>query len=361
MRDFYEVLGIPRDASAADIKKAYRRTAMEFHPDRNPGDRDAEERFKEASTAYKVLSEPDQRARYDQFGHAGLGGAGAGFGGVEDIFSAFGDLFGDFFGAGGRRRGPRRGADMQIELSLTFAEAVHGVTKEVEVARQVSCETCEGKGAKPGTSIDVCGTCKGQGQVVHAQGFFMVQSTCPSCRGAGQQIREACPSCRGSGRVAKSSTLSVAVPAGVDDGTTLRLAGKGEAAAAGGKPGHLYVILRVESDERFARDGANVLTEVPISYLKAILGGEVEVPTLDDGCRGSEVFSLSPGTQPGDVEVRRGQGIAVVGGRGRGDHVLRWNVRIPEKLSKKERELLEALAEESGLEVAEKKGWFRRS
>lgn len=364
MRDFYEVLGVSRDASTTDIKKAYRRLAMEYHPDRNPGDKEAEEKFKEASNAYKVLSDADQRSRYDRFGHAGLGGGGGGgfegFRGVEDIFSSFGDLFGDFFG-GGRSRGPRRGADLQIQLELSFAEAVHGVTKEVDVDRNVPCDTCDASGAKPGTTPEICRVCDGKGQVLHSQGFFMIQTTCPGCRGDGKLIRDKCPDCRGSGVQARTSTLTVSVPAGVDDGTTLRLSGKGEASPAGGVPGHLYVHLRVTPDDRFIREGENVLTEVPISYLTAILGGEVEIPTLDDACTATETLAVAPGTQPGEVHIRRGKGIPRVSGRGAGDHVIQFRVDIPKKLSKRERELLDELAEESGTDVAEpKRSWFRR-
>jgi molecular chaperone DnaJ len=353
MRDFYEVLGVSREANDGEIKKAFRRLAREYHPDRNNGDPEAEERFKELANAYKVLSDPEQRARYDRFGPEGLGGGASGFGATEDIFSAFGDLFSDFFG-GGRRR-PARGADLRLDLELTFAEAVHGVTKEVEVPRREPCEPCEGSGAKPGTSPQTCSVCGGKGQVVHAQGFFMLQTTCPNCRGQGSVIAEHCRECRGRGVVQKTSTLTVNVPAGVDDGQTLRLAGKGEASPAGGPPGHLYAVLHVAPDERFLREGETVITETPISYLKAILGGEVEVPTLDENCEGKATVDVKPGTQPEDVIVRRGEGIARVDGRGRGDHVVRLRVEIPTKLSSREKELLRELAEESGVEAREPK------
>ncbi len=363
MRDFYEVLGVSKDASQSDIKKAYRSLAMEHHPDRNPGDKESEEKFKEASNAYKVLSDPDQRSRYDQFGHAGIGGRSGGFEGfrgTDDIFSAFGDLFGDFFG-GGRGRGPRRGADVQVELKLSFAEAVSGCTKEVDVSRRVACKECEGSGAKKGTSASACGQCKGSGQVVHSQGFFMIQTTCPVCRGAGKVIAEKCNSCSGVGTEAESSTLTVTVPAGVDRGQTLRLAGKGEAAAGGGQPGHLYVILDIQDDERFVREGHNVLTEVKISYLQACLGGTIEVPTLEDACQGTESLEIKAGTQPGEAVIKRGKGIAVVGGRGRGDLVYQFVVDIPTKLSSKERELLKEIAEVNGIAVGDgKRGIFSR-
>jgi molecular chaperone DnaJ len=365
MADYYEVLGVGRDAGESDIKKAYRRLAMKYHPDRNPGDKEAEERFKEAATAYKVLSDPDMRARYDQFGEAGINGnagPGFGFGGVEDIFSAFGDIFGDFFGArGGRGRGRvSRGADLRMELGLTFPEAVWGTSREVEVPRQVACETCEGSGAKAGTTPEICGQCGGKGQVVHSQGFFMIQTACPACRGEGRVIKERCGDCRGRGTVEEVSKLTVNVPAGVDSGQTLRLAGKGEASQHGGPPGHLYVVLRVERDPRFERDEEHVLTTVPISYLTAILGGEVEIPTLEEECTGTDSVEVESGTQPGAVIVRRGEGIPRVNGRGRGDHHIQFEVVIPKKVSSKERELLEQLAEEAGEEPGKKKSFLGR-
>jgi molecular chaperone DnaJ len=355
MRDFYEVLGVEREASESDIKKAYRRLAMEHHPDRNPGDKSAEDKFKEAANAYRVLSDPDQRARYDQFGPDGLNGNMGGFRGVDDIFSAFGDLFSDFFGAQRGRR-QRRGADLQVHVELTFAEAVHGAAREIEIQRQESCETCEGSGAKPGTGRETCQVCKGNGQVLHAQGFFMIQTTCPNCRGEGSIVRERCASCRGAGVVARSSKLTVNVPAGVDDGQTLRLAGKGEGARGGGPPGHLYVTLSVATDPRFVRDGEDVLTEVPVSYVMAALGGQVEVPTLEDQCEGTATVEVAPGSQPGDVLVRRGKGVARVGGRGSGDHVVRFRVEIPKKMTAGERDLLKQIAEERGEAVGDGKG-----
>src|SRR5690606_12133293 len=301
------------------------------------------------------------RARYDQFGPDGLNGNMGGFRGVDDIFSAFGDLFSDFFGAPRGRR-QRRGADLQVHLELSFAEAVHGVTREIEIQRQEPCDTCEGSGAKPGTSRETCQVCGGKGQVLHAQGFFMIQTTCPNCRGEGTLVRERCTSCRGAGTVSRSSKLTVNVPAGVDDGQTLRLAGKGESPRGGGPAGHLYVTLAVRPDPRFTRDGEDVLTEVPISYVTAALGGEVETPTLDDMCKGTARVEVAPGTQPGDVVVRSGKGIARVGGRGRGDHVIRFVVEIPKKLSSRERELLREIAEERGEAVGDgkKAGIFGR-
>lgn len=363
MRELYEVLEVDRQASASDLKKAYYRLAKKYHPDHNPGDKDAEDKFKEASNAYSILSDDEQRQRYDRFGFDGIrtvnGGPGN-YSSVEDILSAFGDVFGDFFG--GRTAGRRqpRGADLRVDLDLTFAEAVWGTTKDVKVSREVPCTSCAGSGARPGSKPEICRTCQGKGQVVHSQGFFMVQTTCPHCRGAGKSIKELCESCRGRGTQSESSTLNVTVPAGVDDGQTLRLAGKGEV-APGGTAGHLYVVLHVQGDERFKRDGEDVLTEVAVSFVKAALGGELEVHTLEDGCNGSATVELRPGTQPDEVMVRRGQGIPRVGQSGRGDHVLQFKVEIPKKLTARQEELMRELAAELGETVkAEKRGLFSR-
>ena len=361
MRDLYEVLGVNRDASQADIKKAYYRLAKKFHPDVNPGNKDAEDKFKEASSAYQVLSDDEQRARYDRFGFDGLragngASAGGGFSNVEDIFSAFGDIFGDFFGrsAGGGRR-QQRGADLRLDLGLTFAEAVWGSTKEVTITRDAPCGTCSGSGAKPGTKPETCGTCGGKGQVVHAQGFFMVQTTCPRCRGEGRMVREPCTDCNGRRTRPESSTLSVTVPAGVDDGQVLRLRGKGEVPPGGGVTGDLHVVLHVQGDDRFRREGEDILTEVPISFLKAALGGEVTIHTLDEQCNGETTIEVKPGTQPGDTIVRRGEGIQRIGHPGRGDQVVLFKVEIPTKLSAREGELLRELATEMGEDVKEPK------
>lgn len=353
MRDYYEVLGVSRDVSKADLKRAYRRLAMKYHPDQNREDPKAEELFKEAADAYAVLSDEEKRAIYDRYGHEGLkmGGRASGFGGIEDVFSAFGDVFGDFFGGGGGRGRQRevRGSSLRIGLRLSFPEAVWGATKEVEITRNETCATCSGSGAKAGSRPEACGTCGGKGQVLHSQGFFMIQTTCPNCRGEGTIVRDPCADCRGAGAVRKRAKLSISVPAGVETGQTLRLGGKGDPAPGGqGRPGDLLVDLNVMEDERFVREGADILTEVPISYLKAALGGEVEVPTLEDECRGTVAVKVEPGTQPGEMIVRKGQGIPRVDGRGRGEHVVRFRVEIPKKLSKREKELLRELAEASG-------------
>ncbi len=364
MRDLYEVLGVDRQASAADLKKAYYRLAKKFHPDHNPGDKDAEEKFKEAASAYQILCDDDQRARYDRYGFDGIrgasgGGSGGGFSNVEDIFSAFGDLFGDFFGGrSSGRRGQPRGADLRVDLNLTFPEAVWGTTKEVKISRQVGCGTCNASGAKPGSKAETCQTCGGKGQVVHAQGFFMVQTTCPHCRGAGKAIKDPCEDCKGRGTKAENSTLSVTVPSGVDDGQTLRLANKGET-APGGTTGHLYVVLHVQGDDRFRREGDDILTEMPVSFVKAALGGELEVYTLEDNCTGMATINLDPGIQPGDVMVRRGHGVPRVGESGRGDQVIQFKVEIPKKLTGKQEQLLRELANDLGEDVkAAKRGLF---
>jgi molecular chaperone DnaJ len=362
MRDLYEVLEVDRQCNSSDLKKAYYRLAKKYHPDHNPGDKVAEEKFKEASNAYSILSDDEQRQRYDRFGIEGLRGVNGagGYSNVEDILSAFGDIFGDFFGGRASGRRQPRGADLRVDLNLAFAEAVWGTTKDVKVTREAPCVTCTGTGAKPGSKPEVCRTCQGKGQVVHAQGFFMVQTTCPACRGAGKSIKEPCEDCRGRGTRAESSTLNVTVPAGVDDGQTLRLAGKGES-VAGGTTGHLYVVLHVQGDERFKRDGEDVLTEVPVSFVKAALGGEIEVYTLEDGCNGSATVELKPGTQPDEVMVRRGQGIPRVGENGRGDQVLQFKIEIPRKLTPRQEELMRELATELGETVkAEKRGLFSR-
>ena len=364
MRDLYEVLGCEKTASPSELKKAYYKLAKQYHPDHNPDDKAAEDSFKECSNAYQVLSDPDTRAAYDKFGFDGLRGAGqgggAGFSNVEDIFSAFGDLFGDFLGGRGRggQRQPR-GADLRVDLELTFAEAVWGVTKDVKVTRDIPCTPCSGSGSAPGSKPETCKTCQGKGQVVHSQGFFMVQTTCPHCRGAGKTIKDPCPECRGRGVVPETSTLNVTVPAGVDDAQTLRLAGKG-AGIPNGQPGHLYVVLHVQGDERFRREGDDVLTEIPISFVKAALGGEVEIFTLEDGTKGSAMIELKPGTQPGEVVVRRGQGVPHVGESGRGDQVVQFKVEIPKKVSGRAEELLRELATELGENVKEKRGLFGR-
>ncbi len=353
-RDYYEVLGVTRTADGNEIKKSYRRLAMEHHPDRNPGSKEAEERFKEAAEAYEVLSDADKRAAYDRYGHEGLRQRGfEGFHGVDDIFSHFSDLFGDLFGGGGRGRGGHpRGHDVRVDAHLTFAEAVTGVAKQLDVVRHVACVTCSGSGAKPGSGPERCTTCNGRGQVLHQQGFFMIGTTCPACRGEGAIIREKCKDCRGQGVTEKAETLTVNIPAGVDEGQRLRLAGKGEAAPRGGVPGNLYVDIHVAEDARFKRDGADVYTLKPVTFATAALGGSVEIPTLDEGATGSTTIEIGAGTQPGTVVVRRGQGFPRLDGYGRGDHLVEITIEVPRKLTERQRELLAELhAMDAGAEA----------
>jgi molecular chaperone DnaJ len=357
-RDLYEVLGVPRGASPADLKKAYRTLAQQFHPDKCPGDKGAEEKFKEAANAYQILSDIEKRAVYDRYGFDGLrrgGGAGpgpggTGFGGfnnVDDIFSAFGDLFSDFFVGRARTRQPGRGADLRLELSIAFHEAVWGARKSVEITRTVGCQACRATGAATGAKAEVCRACQGKGSIVHPQGFFMFQTTCSQCQGVGKTIKDPCRDCRGRAIRSETQALSVTVPAGVDDGQTLRIAGKGES-LPGGASGDLYVVLLVAEDKRFERDGDDVISEVPISFFQAALGGEIEVDTLDDNCEGTAILELRSGTQPGDEIARRGQGIQHVGDQGRGDHYIRFAIEIPKKLTAKQEKILRDLAVDFG-------------
>lgn len=358
--DYYELLGVSREASVDEIKKAYRQQALKYHPDRNPGDSEAEEHFKEVSNAFQVLSDPEKRGIYDRFGREGLSGQGyGGFGSVQDIFSSFGDLFGDVFGFGGFGGGGTRrarGADVEVAVDLTFAEAVEGCRKDVTVRRRAACETCSGTGAAPGSRATTCSTCEGRGQVVHSQGFFMISSTCPACRGEGQTISDPCSECRGSGVMHVEDSLQVTVPAGVEGGQTLRLGGKGEVPAGGGVPGHLYVNLAVAPHPHLQRDGADVFIEVPIGFATAALGGKISVPVL----KGEEEIEVPAGTQPGEVKVLRGAGIPRLDRRGRGDQLIRFQVDVPKKLSSRARELLGELAEELGDDVTRRSGLFER-
>ena len=308
-RDYYEVLSVTRTADDAEIKKSYRRLAMEFHPDRRPGDSAAEEKFKEAAEAYGVLSDPEKRKLYDRFGHQGPAQSGSGFGGIEDIFSAFADIFGGGGGGnsgfGGGRR-VQRGDDLEVEMEITFMEAAKGVKREIEIERHTACETCKGTGAKPGTQPQRCKGCQGRGQVAHQQGFFVISTTCPQCRGAGTTIAEKCPTCRGAAQVAKKASVNVTIPAGIDDGQRLRLSNQGDpCVAAGGEAGDLYVHVRVQADARFVRDGDNLWVDVPVTFAQATLGARVEVPTPD----GPEAIEVAAGTQPMTKQVLSGRGM----------------------------------------------------
>jgi len=349
-RDYYDVLGVPRTASQDDIKRSYRKKALEFHPDRNNGDSSAEEKFKEAAEAYDVLGDAEKRSQYDQFGHAAFaqGGMGGGtrFSNLDDIFSAFGDIFGgggggggifgDLFG-GGRRSGPPRGRDLKIRLDLTLEEIDGGVERTVQIKREELCAPCSGSGAKPGTSPVTCTTCAGRGQVQRSQGFFTMASPCPACRGGGQIIESPCTSCNGAGRQPKKGDVTLQVPAGVEEGMRIRVQGEGDAGPAGGQRGDLYVVIAEKDHKIFQRSGPDLMTEVPFSFGQLTLGDKVEIPTL----RGSVEMSIPAGTQSGKVFRLRGQGLPVLDGRGRGDQLVRAFVEIPRKLTDRQRELLE--------------------
>jgi molecular chaperone DnaJ len=340
-RDYYEVLGVSKNATEAELKKAYRRMAMKYHPDRNPDDAEAEEHFKEAKEAYEVLSDSQKRAAYDQFGHAGVdqsmgGGRGGGAGGFSDIF---GDVFNDIFGAaGGGGRQNRRGADLRYHLDLTLEEAVAGTTAKIRIPVHVECKTCNGSGAKKGSSPVTCTTCGGHGQVRIQQGFFSIQQPCPHCQGTGKQIKDPCGDCHGEGVIEEQKTLSVKVPAGVDTGDRIRLAGEGEAGTNGASAGDLYVEVQVKRHDVFTRDGSNLFCEVPISFSTATLGGELEVPTLE----GKASLKIPEGTQTGQQFRLRGKGVQSVRGGAIGDLMCRVVIETPVKLNKQQKELLEA-------------------
>lgn len=346
-RDYYEVLGVSKSASADEIKKAYRKLALRYHPDRNPDDPDAVDRFKEASDAFNVLSDEQKRSRYDRFGHAGVQGAagGAGFQDVGDIFSAFGDLFEGFgFGGGGgrRSRGTSRGASLQATVRVDLPEAYAGCRRELHISRHERCEECNGSGAAAGSSPVSCATCGGHGQVIQSQGFFRMQTTCPTCRGRGTVIRDPCGACSGSGRVMQDVVRDVVIPAGVDSGMQLCLRGEGEAGTQGGPRGDLFVDIEVRDHPLFERDGQDLLCRVPVTYSQAVLGAEVEIPTL----QGPETLTLKAGTQPGDITRLRGLGMPDPRGSSRmGDLLVEVQVEVPRKINAEQEQLLRKLAE----------------
>jgi len=360
-RDYYDVLGVARGAALDEIKKAYRKLALKYHPDKNPGDPTAEEKFKEAAEAYGVLSDQEKRAQYDRYGHAAVGG---GFGGFDpNQFADFGDILGDLFGFGdffgtGRRRSARaaRGNDLRFDLTLEFEEAVFGKEVTLDVPRVVQCQTCNGSGAKPGTQPATCSGCGGRGQVRYSQGFFAVQRTCPQCGGAGKVIKDPCATCSGAGRLREEKKISVKIPAGVDEGSRLRVAGEGEAGYNGGPSGDLYVFISVKDHPKFQRREYDIHSEHAISFTQAALGAEIRVDTID----GSESLRIPAGTQPNQLFRLRGKGVQYLQSPGRGDHYVHVAVRVPESLSEEQRELLLRLAALDGEAPPSEKGVFEK-
>jgi molecular chaperone DnaJ len=360
--DYYALLEVERTADAATIKSAYRKLAMKYHPDKNGGCTDSEAKFKAVSEAYECLKDPQKRAAYDRFGHAafqngGPGGFGAGGGaGFSDIGDIFETIFGGGFGGG--RQANRRGADLRYDMEITLEEAFHGKSTQIEVEISASCEACDGSGATPGTGVKGCATCGGHGQVRAQQGFFVVERTCPSCHGAGKVIESPCRSCRGEGRVDQQQTLNVEIPAGVDEGTRIRLSGKGEAGARGAPPGDLYIFLHVKRHAIFERDGTTLFCRVPVSFTTAALGGAIEVPGLD---KAVHEIRIPAGIQSGKQLRQRGAGMPVLNGRGAGDMVVQIDVETPTRLTAKQRELLEAFREtETGEECPASTGFFSK-
>ncbi|SHJ75651.1 molecular chaperone DnaJ [Tepidibacter formicigenes] len=369
-RDYYEVLGVNKNATDQEIKKAYRKLAMKYHPDRNPGDKEAEEKFKEANEAYEVLSDSQKRANYDQFGHAGVNGGfsgqggfdfgGSGFGGFEDIFGdVFGDIFGGAFGGRTKRRnGPEVGADIRYRMTISFEEAAFGVEKEIKVNRSEKCDVCNGSGAKPGTSKKTCPTCNGSGEIRQAQrtpfGTIMNVRTCHTCHGQGSIVESPCSKCNGKGEVKKTKQISIKIPAGVDDGSAIRLSGEGELGLRGGPRGDLYVVIDVAPHKLFKREGYDVYCEMPITFVQASLGDEVEVPTLD----GKVKYKIPEGTQSGTVFRLKEKGIPRLRSNSRGDQYVKVIVEVPRKLSDKQKEILRNFAKESGEEIHEQRKNF---
>ena len=368
-RDYYEVLGVDRNADDQALKKAYRKLAMKYHPDRNPDDKEAEEQFKEVNEAYEVLSDSTKRQTYDQFGHAGMNGqagyggqgyGGQGFGGFEDIF---GDIFGDMFGGGfsggrPRRRGPERGADMRQSIEITFEEAAFGKNTAIKVNRSEECSECNGTGAKAGTSTKTCPTCNGAGEVRTVQrtpfGNIASSRTCSTCQGEGEVVESPCPKCSGKGSTRKVKTIEVDIPAGIDDGQMIKLAGQGELGSKGGPRGDLYIVVNIKNHQLFTRDGFDIYFDMPITFAQAALGDDIEVPTLD----GKVKYSIPEGTQTGTVFRLREKGITRLRGNGRGDQYVKVVVDTPKKLNEKQKELLREFAKECGEDVHEKKSTF---
>lgn len=363
-RDYYEILGVDRNAGAADIKKSYRKLAMKYHPDRNPGDLEAESAFKECTEAYEVLSDDQKRQIYDTYGHEGLKNSGyQGPGGFDDIFSSFGDIFGDLFGFGSsraqaRRNGPIPGNDLRYDTRISFMEAVHGTTKEVELNRRDTCWTCEGSGCRPGHQRQNCPACGGRGQVVRSQGFFQVSSTCPQCHGEGSIITDPCDDCRGSGLVNRTKKVSIKIPAGVDTGARMRLKGEGEGGRRGGPTGDLYVIIDVEPHEFFGREGDNIYCRLPVSMVAAALGVKTDVVTI----HGTKKLTIPEGSQSGEVFTLRGEGVKNLRGRGRGDMFVELQVITPTNLCEEQKKVLkefDTLCDKHG-QNKEREGFFTK-
>lgn len=359
-RDYYEILGVAKEASADEIKKCYRKLAMKFHPDRNPGDPEAEAQFKEAAEAYEVLSDVQKRRIYDTYGHQGLENSGySGPGSAEDIFSSINDLFGDLFGFGGRNRqrnpnAPLQGEDLRYDMEISFLDAVHGTSREVEVTKRDTCWTCEGSGVRPGHKPEMCPTCHGRGQVIRSQGFFQVSSTCPQCHGVGQIISDPCSDCDGQGLVNKTKKVSIKIPAGVDTGARMRLKGEGEGGRRGGQSGDLYVVIHVQPHEFFLREGQTVFLRYPVPMVSAALGCEVDVPTIN----GTSKLKVPAGTQSGERFTLKNEGVPSLRGKSRGDMLVEVQVQTPTKLTKKQKTLLKEFSEEYGDHQDE--GFFSR-
>lgn len=365
-RDYYEILGVEKGADQDTIKKAYRKLAMQFHPDKNPGNKEAEEKFKEAAGAYEVLSDTQKRAQYDRFGHdaftRGGGGGAGGFTDVEDIFSHFGDIFGDFFGGGmggqqrqrRNRNEPRRGSDLRYVAEITLKDVITGLEKEIEFDTDKNCEECKGTGAEKSSQVSTCGTCGGSGQVVRQQGFFAMASTCPTCHGQGTVIKNPCKPCKGKGRVAEHRKIRLNIPAGVDTGTRLRVAMEGEGGYMGGPPGDLYVEIRVKPHNHFERRGDDLVAELSVPYVQMLLGAEIEVPTVT----GKAKLEVPKGTHNGDNVKLVGEGLPSLRGNRRGDIYFHVEVQFPEKLHKDEEKLLREIAKARGLNVTSEGGFF---
>jgi molecular chaperone DnaJ len=361
-RDYYEVLGVGRDASADEIKAAYRKAALRHHPDKNPGDAASEERFKAAAEAYSVLSDPDKRARFDRFGPEGVRGAGGGPGFDPTQFVDFADILGDFFGFGGEssRAVRRNGEDLKADVTIPFEDAAFGAEISVPLQRFEACEACRGRGGKGGASATTCPTCRGQGRVQFRQGFFAVARPCPECSGSGEKVKDACPECRGEGRVRKSRTLTIGIPAGVDDGARLRLTAEGNSPRPGGRPGDLYVLVSVAPHEIFRRDGSDVILAWAVPFHLAAMGGSMKVPTL----HGDATFDLPAGAAAGRVFTLKGKGIPRLDGRGKGDQHVLITIRVPKKMTHAQKEAVEKLAAafdgEAGAPTKDEKGFFER-